>query len=75
MRGIEQDINSSPREEVHYANVFQIGQNAFEFLLELGQHEGDIHTRIYLSPRSASILSDLLRETLQSHEQAFGKLR
>jgi hypothetical protein len=67
-----QNINSLSRKEVHYANVFQLGHNAFEFLLELGQHEGDTHTRIYLSPMGARILSELLRETLELHEQAFG---
>jgi hypothetical protein len=59
-------------EEGKYANYFQIGHNAFEFLLEFGQQEGKIHTRIYLSPPHARILSDLLTDTLAQHERIFG---
>jgi hypothetical protein len=59
-------------EEGRYANYFQIGHNAFEFLVEFGQQEGKIHTRIYLSPPHARILSDLLANTLAEHERIFG---
>lgn len=59
------------RDEARYANFFQIGHNAFEFLLEFGQQE-DIHTRIYISPQHAQILSKLLIETLHQHEELFG---
>lgn len=54
-----------------YANFFQIGHNAFEVLIEFGQQE-NIHTRIYLSPQHAQILSNLLLDTLQQHKQLFG---
>ena len=57
-----------------YANFFQIGHNAFEFLIEFGQHDGGIHTRIYVSPQHARILSDLLVEALSQYESAFGSL-
>lgn len=57
-----------------YTNFFQIGHNAFEFLLEFGQQE-QIHTRIYLSPQHAQILSDLLLDTLNRHQQLFGNPR
>jgi len=62
------------KEQGHYANLFQIGHNAFEFLIEFGQNDGGIHTRIYVSPQHARILSDLLQETLRQHERKFGKL-
>jgi len=58
----------SSRQEARYANFFQIGHNAAEFLLEFGQRKA-IHTRIYLSPHHAQILSDLLLETLEQHRQ------
>jgi hypothetical protein len=74
VRGAVQKINSESRKEVHYANVFQISHNEFEFLLELGQQEDDIHTRIYLCPKNASVLSDLLRDTLERHEWIFGNV-
>ena len=50
-----------------YANVFQVGHNAFEFLLEFGQQDSDIHTRIYLSPQHARVFSELLAEAVREH--------
>jgi len=35
--------------------------------MEFGQQDGNIHTRIYLSPQHARILSDLLQEALREH--------
>ncbi|HEY7306768.1 MAG TPA: DUF3467 domain-containing protein [Bryobacteraceae bacterium] len=57
--------------EGRYANFFQVGHNAFEFLLEFGQQDRGIHTRIYVSPQYARVLSDLLLETLRQHEREF----
>jgi hypothetical protein len=69
------DRKSRPRKEQgRYANYFQIGHNIAEFLLEFGQEDGSIHTRVYLSPQHAKILSDLLQETLRSYERLFGPL-
>jgi hypothetical protein len=62
------------KEQGRYANFFQIGHNAFEFLIEFGQQDEGIHTRIYLSPQHARILSDLLVEALNRYESAFGSL-
>lgn len=50
-----------------YANFFQVGHNAYEFLLEFGQQDAEIHTRIYLSPQHARMLSDLLLDALREH--------
>jgi hypothetical protein len=73
--GYEQTSRDRPRraplsvkELGRYANFFQIGHNAFEFLIEFGQQDGGIHTRIYVSPGHAQILSDLLIKTLREHE-------
>ncbi|MBV8866758.1 MAG: DUF3467 domain-containing protein [Acidobacteriaceae bacterium] len=52
-----------------YANFFQVGHNAYEFLLEFGQRDADIHTRIYLSPQHARMLSDLLLSALEEHSR------
>lgn len=62
---------SKGAKEGRYANFFQIGHNAFEFLLEFGQQDRGIHTRIYVSPQYARVLSDLLLETLRQHEHEF----
>ena len=40
--------------EGRYANLFHVGHNAFEFLLEFGQQDRGIHTRIYVSSQIGS---------------------
>lgn len=61
--------------EGRYANFFQVGHNEFEFLIEFGQQDLGIHTRIYVSPQYARALRDLLVEALYQHELKFtGKL-
>lgn len=61
--------------EGRYANFFQVGHNAFEFLIEFGQQDRGIHTRIYVSPQYARVLADLLAETLGQYDREFhGKL-
>ena len=65
-------MSAGPRrgkEDARYANYFQIGYNAFEFLLEFGQREGRIHTSIYLSPQHAKMLSDLLLGALKEYSE------
>jgi len=63
--------------EGRYANYFEIGHNAFEFLLDLGQAypEGErayIHTRIITGPKYAKALRDLLGESIDRYERTFG---
>ncbi len=59
-----------------YANYFEVGHNAFEFLLDFGQFypEKDrarVHTRIIMSPAYAKALLRTLEESLQRYEQTF----
>ena len=68
-------MSSGPRkhkEDARYANYFQVGYNAFEFLLEFGQREGRIHTSIYVSPQHARMLSDLLAGALKEYAEGQG---
>ena len=63
--------------ERHYANYFEIGFNAFEFLLDFGQfYPGDKkarrEVRIITSPAYAKSLLETLRESLDRYEQSFG---
>ena len=63
-----------------YANYFQIGQNAIEFVLEFGQLYSDqtfplLHTRIITSPSYAKDLIELLLEALAEHETQYGPIR
>jgi uncharacterized protein DUF3467 len=62
-----------------YANYFQIGENALEFVIEFGQLYADepaplIHTRIITSPGYAVQLLALLEDALQKYEEQFGPI-
>ena len=62
--------------EGRYANVFRIGFNAYEFVLDFGQcyveqEKEQMHTRIVTSPSSARDLSDLLKDSLCEHEEKY----
>jgi len=63
--------------EGRYANYFEIGHNAFEFLLDFGQMyfegpEGQMHTRIVTSPIFAKQLAETLNRALYQYEQTHG---
>ena len=65
--------------EARYANYFQAGQNAIEFIIDFGQLYSDetvpfLHTRIITSPTYAKTLVRLLEDSLAQHEAQFGKL-
>jgi len=66
--------------EGKYANYFQIGHNAFEFLLDFGQLYADgkrerIHTRIVTSPSYAKELLKVLGESVEQYETQFGAIK
>jgi hypothetical protein len=63
--------------EGRYANYFKVGHNAYEVVLEFGQfYEGNaqpnMHTRIVTSPAYAMTLMEVLRDSLERYERAFG---
>jgi hypothetical protein len=65
--------------EGRYANCFEVGHNAFEFVLDFGQkyderEAGATHTRIVTSPSYAKALQQTLAESLQRYEREFGAL-
>jgi hypothetical protein len=64
-----------------YANYFEVGHNAFEFLLDFGQlylagseAEGRMHTRIITSPVFAQRLVEVLSRALSEYEQTYGRV-
>lgn len=66
--------------EGRYANYFQVGHNAFEFLLDFGQFypestQAQFHTRIVTGPVYAKALSETLQESIERYEQTFGAIR
>ena len=66
--------------EGKYANYFQVGHNAFEFLLDFGQLYSDgqqekFHTRIITSPPYAKELLKVLGEAIEQYELTFGSIK
>ena len=66
-----------------YVNYFEVAQNPYEFLIELGQYrpgkeEGKgtlvIHTRVAMSPPYARMLSEMLSRAVREHEQEHGTI-
>ena len=61
-----------------YANYFEVGHNAFEFLIDFAQDEGRDdkgplrHTRIITNPKSARVLLDLLRLSIEQYDRRYG---
>ena len=65
--------------EGRYVNYFEIGHNAFEFLLDFGQFydgeaEASLHTRIVTSPVYAKRLSGVLQQALRQYEASYGRV-
>jgi hypothetical protein len=75
-------IKGSGNDEIpegRYANYFEIGHNAFEFLLDFGQlyfeePEAGLHTRIVTSPYYAKALMGVLQQAISQHEQSYGRI-
>ena len=64
----------SKRRKGKYANYFEVGHNAFEFVADFGQYEGDEvtwHTRVIMNPSAARALCDLLAQSLEHYERRY----
>jgi Protein of unknown function (DUF3467) len=66
--------------EGKYANYFQIGNNAIEFVIDFGQlYAGEtvprLHTRIITSPFYIRELLELLQQSLEEYQAQFGPVR
>lgn len=62
-----------------YANLFRIGHNVNEMILDFGQVDPDstgeaVHTRIITAPAHAKLFLGLLSEAIDSYEQIYGPL-
>jgi len=65
--------------EGRYVNYFEIGHNAFEFILDFGQYysedpEASLHTRIVTSPVYAKALAGVLQQALSQYEASYGRV-
>jgi hypothetical protein len=74
---MDQDGERGPVREL-YANLFRVGFNAAEFLLDIGRHFEDSEERysqrIIMGPVHASELSRLLDESVRQYEEKFGPI-
>lgn len=62
-----------------YANYFQVGCNAFEFIIDFGQLYEDqaserFHTRIVTNPMYAKELLQTLEESIRVFESSYRKI-
>jgi len=79
MAGERGDAQEQGRGEGRYANYFQVGHNAVEFIFDFGQFFPDseqphLHTRIVTSPVYARALLQTLRHSLAQYEEQFGAI-
>ena len=79
MRDEHKECQDANPLEGRYANYFEVGHNAFEFILEFGQRylEGEdakSHTRIVTSPAYAKAFLETLRNSVSKYEQLFGAI-
>jgi Protein of unknown function (DUF3467) len=63
--------------EGRYANYFELGFTAFEFILDFGQFDQETgavvrHTRIITNPASAKVLLDMLRDLVSEYDAKLG---
>ena len=71
--------NEPDKLEGRYANYFEVGHNAFEFLIDFGQLYSEtgtaqLHTRIITSPTYAKAFLETLRESVERYERTFGAI-
>lgn len=72
--------DQSPRHplKAEYANLFQIGHNQIEMVIDFGygydEQQALLHTRIIMSPLYAKVLLGLLRESLEEYEATYGSI-
>lgn len=72
--------NRPKRLEGRYANYFEVGHNAFEFIFDFGQYhpeneEAHMHTRIVTGPVYAKLLAELLKDAVDRFESEHGMIQ
>jgi hypothetical protein len=79
MKREAQQDQTGDEPEARYANYFHVGLNAFEVILEFGQHyEGAnqprMHSRIIAAPVYAKALLGLLATAIGEYESSYGTI-
>ncbi len=72
--------SSRPRAPLaRYSNYFEVGHNAYEFLLDFGQYQPEtagviLHTRMAVGPTHAKLLAAALASAVAVHEAENGPI-
>jgi len=70
MTGCSEKSGSGKSLEGRYANCFQVGYNANEFVVDFGQDHGEgqsiFHSRIILHPGNVEAIVKLLSDSLEA---------
>jgi hypothetical protein len=66
--------------EARYANYFQVGHNAAEFIFDFGQYDPEsdsahLHCRIVTGPLYAKLLEELIGDAIRRFEAEHGVIR
>ena len=66
--------------EARYANYFEVGHSAFEFIFDFGQYQSEadgarMHSRLVTGPVYAKLLAELLHTALERFEEEYGVIR
>ena len=69
-------FRKSEKVEGKYANYFEVGHNAFEFVIDFGQHyaeneEAELCIRIRTSPAYAIAFQKILNESIEQYEKKY----
>jgi hypothetical protein len=62
-----------------YSNYFEVGHNAYEFLIDFGQYQPEVsevvlHTRIVAGPTLMKLLYDMVRDAICRYENENGPI-
>lgn len=66
--------------ERSYVNYFEVGHNACEFVIDLGQFDAEVSPptlsiRIVTGPTYAKLLAKMLFKSVQQFEESYGAIR
>jgi Protein of unknown function (DUF3467) len=66
--------------EARYVNYFEVGHNALEFIVDLGQYHPEqiavqLQMRVVTAPVYAKLLSRMLTEAIERHEREHGVIQ
>ena len=62
-----------------YSNYFEVGYNAYEFLIDFGQYQPEVsevvlHTRIVAGPTLTRLLHEMVRDAISRYETENGPI-